>query len=161
MPHASPPVFTDSVPPPAVERASHANEQEEEARRCPLAAAVSIVETPGPEDRKMDQVRDILCGGLIRDCDRRFQELETRLRAERRERVVPGRKHGWLSSHQLFRRRPHGFIGDASNGLPAHTSIFPRLWISQGEDEQPIPTRSSPWWPRRGRMAFSFLSCRN
>ena len=56
---------------------------------------------------------------------------------------------------------PHGFIGDASNGLPAHTSIFPRLWISQGEDEQPIPTRSSPWWPRRGRMAFSFLSCRN
>ena len=46
------------------------------------AAAVSVVETPMPEDRKMDQVRDILFGSLMREYDRRFQELETRLQAE-------------------------------------------------------------------------------
>lgn len=40
------------------------------------------MEMPVPEDRKMDQVRDILFGSLMRDYDRRFQELEARVRAE-------------------------------------------------------------------------------
>jgi hypothetical protein len=48
----------------------------------PRAAAVPVADTPIPEDRKMDQVRDILFGSLMRDYDRRFQEMEARLRAE-------------------------------------------------------------------------------
>jgi hypothetical protein len=45
-------------------------------------AGSAVVEMPVPEDRKMDQVRDILFGSLMRDYDRRFQELEARVRAE-------------------------------------------------------------------------------
>lgn len=45
-------------------------------------AATPMAETPMPEDRKMDQVRDILFGSLMREYDRRFLELEARMRAE-------------------------------------------------------------------------------
>jgi hypothetical protein len=46
------------------------------------AAAAPAADVPNPEERKMDQVRDILFGGHMREYDRRFQELEARLRAE-------------------------------------------------------------------------------
>jgi len=64
------------------------------------AAAVSAVETPIPEDRKMDQVRDILFGSLMREYDRRFQELETRLRAEiERLESEHGRRAAAIEEH--------------------------------------------------------------
>jgi hypothetical protein len=45
-------------------------------------AVVPAAQPSNQEDRKMEQVRDILFGSLMREYDRRFQELETRLRAE-------------------------------------------------------------------------------
>ena len=35
-----------------------------------------------PNDRNVDQIRDILFGGQMRDYERRFQELSERLDAE-------------------------------------------------------------------------------
>lgn len=46
------------------------------------AMAEPVAEISNPEERKMDQVRDILFGGHMREYDRRFQELEARLRTE-------------------------------------------------------------------------------
>lgn len=45
-------------------------------------AVAPVAESSITEDRKMDQVRDILFGSLIREYDRRFQELEARFKAE-------------------------------------------------------------------------------
>lgn len=49
------------------------------------APSGTLSTAPSPsdlEDRKMDQVREILFGGLMREYGRRFQELEERLRGE-------------------------------------------------------------------------------